>query len=112
MEPWNVNRRFEQLRAAGGLDWLHLHDPRHGFATFLLDQCEELRTVDTGGSRSAMTWFDLRRHAGCHVQELTAVDRHRPSHRTRAADFQLGNRTISLRRAPLLLLASAVGGLT
>jgi hypothetical protein len=40
-----VNRRFEQLRAAAGLDWLHLHDLRHAFATFLLDRREELRTV-------------------------------------------------------------------
>ncbi len=45
MEPRNVNRRFEQLRAAAGLDWLHLHDLRHAFATFMLGQGEELRTV-------------------------------------------------------------------
>ncbi|WNM41929.1 tyrosine-type recombinase/integrase [Micromonospora halotolerans] len=35
MEPRNVNRRFEQLRTAAALDWLHLHDLRHTFATFL-----------------------------------------------------------------------------
>ncbi|MEV4198328.1 tyrosine-type recombinase/integrase [Micromonospora globbae] len=28
MESRNVNRRFEQLREAAGLDWLHLHDLR------------------------------------------------------------------------------------
>ncbi|RLQ01573.1 tyrosine-type recombinase/integrase, partial [Micromonospora sp. CV4] len=44
-DPRNVNRRFEQLRAVAGLDWLHLHDLRHAFATFLLDQGEELWTV-------------------------------------------------------------------
>lgn len=45
LEPRNVNRRFEQLRARAGLEWLHLYDLRHAFATFLLDQGEELRTV-------------------------------------------------------------------
>ncbi|MET8122815.1 tyrosine-type recombinase/integrase [Micromonospora sp. NPDC005189] len=34
-----------QLRAAAGLDWLYLHDLRHAFATFLLDQGEELGTI-------------------------------------------------------------------
>jgi integrase len=45
LEPRNVNRRFEELRKAAGLEWLHLHDLRHAFATFLLDQGEDLRTV-------------------------------------------------------------------
>lgn len=45
IERRNVNRRFEQVRSAAGLDWLHLHDLRLAFATFLLDQRKELRTV-------------------------------------------------------------------
>jgi integrase len=35
----------DDLRRSAGLEWLRLHDLRHAFATFLLDQREELRTV-------------------------------------------------------------------
>ena len=45
LEPRNVNRRFDAARTAAGLDWVRLHDLRHAFATFLLDQGEEMRTV-------------------------------------------------------------------
>ncbi len=36
IEPRNVNRRWDELREKAGLDWLRLHDLRHGCATFLL----------------------------------------------------------------------------
>jgi integrase len=36
IEPRNVNRRWDELRRKAGLDWLRLHDLRHGCATFLL----------------------------------------------------------------------------
>jgi len=36
IEPRNVNRRWDELRQQAGLDWLRLHDLRHGCATFML----------------------------------------------------------------------------
>jgi integrase len=36
IEPRNVNRRWDELREKAGLEWLRLHDLRHGCATFLL----------------------------------------------------------------------------
>lgn len=36
IEPRNVNRRWDELRKRAGLDWLRLHDLRHGYATFLV----------------------------------------------------------------------------
>jgi integrase len=35
IEPRNINRRWDELRARAGLDKLRLHDLRHGCATFL-----------------------------------------------------------------------------
>ena len=36
IEPRNINRRWDNLRTKAGLDWLRLHDLRHGCASFLL----------------------------------------------------------------------------
>jgi integrase len=45
MEPRNVNRRFNELRAQVDLDWLRLHDLRHACATYLLANGVEPRTI-------------------------------------------------------------------
>jgi integrase len=45
IEPRNVNRRWDELRRKAGLDWLRLHDLRHGCATFLLAQGVPARAI-------------------------------------------------------------------
>ena len=45
MEPRNVNRRFEILRADAELDWLRMHDLRHACATVLVAHGVDHRTV-------------------------------------------------------------------
>ena len=45
VEPRNVNRRWDELRAKAGLEWLRLHDLRHGCATFLLAQGVPARAI-------------------------------------------------------------------
>lgn len=64
MEPRNVNRRFDELRARAGLPWLRLHDLRHGCATFLLAQGVEPRTVmEVLGHSTYRLTMDLYGHA-------------------------------------------------
>jgi integrase len=45
IEPRNVNRRWDELRERAGLDWLRLHDLRHGCATFMLAAGVPARTI-------------------------------------------------------------------
>jgi hypothetical protein len=45
IEPWNVNRRWDELRLRAGLGWLRLHDLRHGCATFMLAAGVPARTI-------------------------------------------------------------------
>lgn len=45
IEPRNVIRRWDVLRKKAGLDWLRLHDLRHGCATFLLAQGVSPRAI-------------------------------------------------------------------
>ena len=47
VEPRNVNRRRKELRRRAGLDWLRLHDLRHGCATLLLTQGVADRVIMT-----------------------------------------------------------------
>ena len=45
IEPRNVNRRWDELRRKADLDWLRLHDLRHGCATSLLAQGVPARAI-------------------------------------------------------------------
>ena len=45
IEPRNVNRRWDEPRRKADLDWLRLHDLRHGCATFLLAQGVPARPI-------------------------------------------------------------------
>src|ERR1700722_1058032 len=45
LEPRNVNRRWDELRGPAGLDWLRLHDLRHGCATFMMAAGVPARTI-------------------------------------------------------------------
>jgi integrase len=45
IEPRNVNRRWDELRERASLDWLRLHDLRHGCATFMMAAGVPARTI-------------------------------------------------------------------
>ena len=62
-EPRNINRRLKQLRDGAGLPWLHLHDLRHAFATFMLHQGADLRLImETLGQSQISVTADLYTH--------------------------------------------------
>jgi integrase len=63
IEPTNVNRWFRELRERAGLPWLRLHDLRHAFATFMLDQGADLRLImETLGHSQISVTADLYTH--------------------------------------------------
>lgn len=79
IEPRNVNRRWDELRKKAGLDWLRLHDLRHGFATFLLAQrvppraiMEVLGHAEIGVTMNTYTHVlpELRQEAADAIDEL------------------------------------------
>ena len=79
IEPRNVNRRWDELRKAAGLDWLRLHDLRHGCATFLLAQgvspraiMEVLGHAEIGVTMNTYTHVlpELRQEAADAIDEL------------------------------------------
>lgn len=45
MEPRNVSHHFEAIRQAAGMDWLRLHDLRHGCGSYLIAEGVDPRTV-------------------------------------------------------------------
>jgi integrase len=79
IEPRNVNRRWDELRKKAGLDWLRLHDLRHGCATFLLAQgvppraiMEVLGHAEIGVTMNTSTHVlpELRQEAADAIDEL------------------------------------------
>jgi integrase len=45
IEPHNVNRCWDELRERADLDWLRLHDLRHGCAMFMMAAGVPARTI-------------------------------------------------------------------
>jgi len=74
-----VNRRWDELRKKAGLEWLRLHDLRHGCATFLLAQgvppraiMEVLGRAEIGVTMNtyAQVLPELRQEAADAIDEL------------------------------------------
>ncbi len=64
IEPRNVNRRWDELRVKAGLDWLRLHDLRHG-ARFVSARSGCLGAGHHGGARSLGNWRDDEHLRAC-----------------------------------------------
>jgi integrase len=64
VEPRNLSRRWHVLRERIGLPWARLHDLRHAFATFLLAEGVEPRTVmELMGHSTLRLTMELYGHA-------------------------------------------------
>jgi integrase len=64
VEPRNLSRRWHVLRERVGLPWARLHDLRHAFATFLLSEGIEPRTVmELMGHSTLRLTMELYGHA-------------------------------------------------
>ncbi|MGH8825627.1 MAG: tyrosine-type recombinase/integrase [Jiangellaceae bacterium] len=64
VEPRNIEQRSHELRQKAGLEWLRMHDLRHGCATFLLGNDVEPRTVmEILGHSTFRLTMDLYGHA-------------------------------------------------
>jgi integrase len=55
VEPRNVNRRWDELRRRAGLDWLRLHDLRHGCATLPAGHAQTTTSLDHSLTHSPAT---------------------------------------------------------
>ena len=74
IDPRTLNRQFSQALDRAGLPAIRLHDARHSFATWLLEQGVSPKVVQTmlGHSSIAVT-LDIYRHVSLDLEKQAAA---------------------------------------